>query len=53
MISVLSCECLVSGKSTDTYQHFLGGPVVKNAPAKAGDTSSIPGQGRFHMPRSK
>ena len=28
---------------------FLGGPVVKNLPAKAGDTGSIPGGGRFHM----
>ena len=28
---------------------FLGGPVVKNLPASAGDMSSIPGPGRFHM----
>ena len=28
---------------------FRGGPVVKNLPANAGDTSSIPGPGRFHM----
>ena len=26
-----------------------GGPVVKNLPANAGDTGSIPGLGRFHM----
>ena len=26
---------------------FLGGSVVKNLPAKAGDTGSIPGSGRF------
>ena len=25
---------------------FLGGSVVKNPPAKAGDSSSIPGSGR-------
>ena len=30
-----------------------GSPVVKNLPANAGDMSSIPGLGRFHMPRSK
>ena len=31
---------------------FLGGPVVKNPPANAGDTGLIPGPGRFHMPVS-
>ena len=31
---------------------FRSGPVVKNLPANAGDTSSIPGPGRFHMPQS-
>ena len=29
-----------------------GGPMVKNPPANAGDMGSIPGPGRFHMPRS-
>ena len=28
---------------------FLGGPVVKNPPANAGDSGSIPGPGRFQM----
>ena len=32
-------------------EDFLGGPVVKNPPANAGDTGSILGQGRCHMPR--
>ena len=32
---------------------FPGDPLVKNLPANAGDTGSIPGPGRFHMPRSK
>ena len=27
--------------------------MVKNLPANAGDTGSIPGPGRFHMPRGK
>ena len=31
---------------------FLGGAVVKNLPANAGDTGSIPGLGRSHMPWS-
>ena len=31
---------------------FPGGAVVKNPPAKAGDTGSCPGPGRSHMPRS-
>ena len=31
---------------------FPGGAVVKNPPAKAGDTGSSPGLGRSHMPRS-
>ena len=32
---------------------FPGGPVVKNLPANAGDMGSIPGLGRFHMPRGQ
>ena len=31
---------------------FPGGAVVENLPANAGDTGSIPGLGRSHMPRS-
>ena len=30
-------------------QGFPGGPVVKNPPAYAGNTGSIPGPGRSHM----
>ena len=30
---------------------FPGGPVVKNPPANAGYTGSIPGPRRFHMLR--
>ena len=32
------------------YKDFPGGSVVKNPPASAGDTGSIPGPGRSHMP---
>ena len=31
---------------------FPGGAVVKNLPANAGDTGSIPSLGRSHIPRS-
>ena len=31
---------------------FPGGPVDTNLPASAGDTGSILGPGRFHMPRT-
>ena len=29
---------------------FYGGPVAKNMPCSTGDTGSIAGQGRSHMP---
>ena len=29
---------------------FPGGPEIKNMPANAEDTGSIPGPGRFHIP---
>ena len=32
---------------------FPGGAVVKNPPANSGDTGSIPGGGRSHIPQSK
>ena len=32
--------------------YFPGGAVVKNPPANAGDTGSIPGLGRPHIPQS-
>ena len=34
------------------FWDFPGGAVVKNQPANAEDTGSIPGLGRSHMPRS-
>ena len=36
-----------------TILDFPGASVVKNLPADAGDTVSIPGWGRFHVPRVK
>ena len=35
----------------NSNEGFLGGSVVKNPPANAGDTGLIPGLGRSHMPR--
>ena len=39
-------------KRKNTDLGFPGGAVAKNPPANAGDTGSIPGQGRSHVPRS-
>ena len=33
-------------------EDFRGGSMDKNPPANVGDTGSIPGLGRFHMPRT-
>ena len=40
------------GKAREMLGGFPGGPVVKNSPCNARDTSLIPGPGRSHMPRS-
>ena len=40
----------ISG-SRNVISGFLG-PVVKNPPANAGDTGSIPDSGKSHMPQS-
>ena len=34
----------------DTKENALGGPVVKNLSASAGNMGSIPGPGSSHMP---
>ena len=34
------------------FEGFPGGAVVESLPANAGDTGSIPGLGRSHMPQS-
>ena len=38
--------------NNNNNRDFPGGAVVKNPPANAGDTGSIPGLGRSHMPQS-
>ena len=37
-------------RSKGDDKDFPGGTMDKNLPAKAGDTGSIPGPGRLHMP---
>ena len=37
---------------TALHRDFPGGLVVKNLPANAGDTGSIPDPGRSHVPQS-
>ena len=39
-------------KTESAKRNFAGGAVVKNPPDNAGDTGSIPGLGRSHMPQS-
>ena len=43
----------VKGIKDNLEGDFPGGRVVRNPPAGAGDTGSIPGSRRSHMPRSK
>ena len=45
-------HALVPQCSPKKTQDFPGGAVVKNLPAKAGDTGSSPGPERSHRPRS-
>ena len=42
---------LIAASSTTIKWDFPGGTIYKNLPANAGDMGSIPGLGRFHMPR--
>ena len=39
--------------NTQALRDFPGGPVAKNPPANAGNTGSIPGQGKSLKPQSK
>ena len=48
MILLLFLHMIIKKYSGD----FPGGAVVRNPPANAGDTGSIPGPGRPHVPRS-
>ena len=39
-------------KNKSICEDFLDGPVVRNPPANAGNTGSIPSPGRFHVLQS-
>ena len=43
-------KSLLRNMSIKMAGDLLGGPVVKNPPANAGNMGSIPGLGRFHIP---
>ena len=45
------CDHCADKRTGTEIWDFPGGPVVKNLPANAEDTSSTPGLGRFHMPQ--
>ena len=47
-------ENLIPGFLMELFKNwnFPGGAMVKNPLANAGNTGSIPGPGRSHMPRS-
>ena len=49
VIWLVLAECTKSAQFSNCLEDFLGGPVVKNPSASAGDMGSIPGLGRFHV----
>ena len=51
-LELFAQEKQTAWESKDQERGFLGGSIVKNPPANAGDTGSIPGLERPHMPWS-
>ena len=51
-LTLLDLKTYYKAPIIKTVWDFPGGTVVKNLPANAGDTGSIPGAGRSHMPGS-
>ena len=49
LISLMNIDAKIFKK---ILADFPGGAVVKNLPANAGDTGSIPGPGKSHVPGS-
>ena len=45
----VSCLYRALKKILNSTKSIPGGPIVKNPPANAGDTGSIPGLGRSHV----
>ena len=52
LYNFMRCVEAQATKLKDTISGFLGGSVIKNQPAKAGDTGSVPGPGGSHRLRS-
>ena len=52
LLIIQSCVTKHSPIKENDYCNFPDGPVVKNPPANAGDTGSIPGPGGSHRPWS-
>ena len=52
MLRITIISYLINVYQEYYFWGFPGGTVVKNLPANAGDTGSIPGPGRSHMPQS-
>ena len=48
----VSRECTIKSVFKKSCWGFPDGTVVKNPSANAGDTGSIPGLGRSHVPQS-
>ena len=48
----IELELINSNLEPQIRNQFQGGSMVKNLPANAGDTGSIPGAGRSHKPLS-
>ena len=51
MVGIIPLYMLHEAEDLGTRQGFLGGSVIKNPPHKTGDTGSIPGRGRSHIPQ--
>ena len=52
MVGIIPLYMLHEPEDLGTRQGFLGGPVIKNPPYKAGDTGSVAGRGRSHIPQN-
>ena len=50
-MNILNCLYNLKTEINNEVSDFSGGPVLKNLPPSAGDTGSVLGLGRFHVPR--
>ena len=52
MVGIIPLYMLHEAEDLGTRKGFLGSSVIKNPPYKTGDTGSIPGRGRSHIPQN-